>query len=329
MAGARNTALLGALWAGALLSACSSPTPSPTASPSNAAPTTAAVPTATPTPSPTPSQAPSPRATLASCPTTPAAASSLPVLWRGGHPDDLSATPGGSLWVSDVTAQLVHLISLSVPGGAVDRTITGLTTPDGVSGLANGAVAVGEQDRNRVTVVDTTVAGGARSVLLTLPSRGGLLGLDGITWDSTAADRLLIPDSPHGTLLSWSFSQKTSTTLATGLGRPVGVATGSGGDLWLAAENEAPRGLLHVVGGTATPVGHLAQLDDVVLDAGLLYATDLRTLTVHAIDPDSGADRVIASGFGEPQGLAVLGDGGLAIADSPRGVVQRITPCGA
>jgi hypothetical protein len=327
MAGARNTALLAALWAGALLSACSSPTPSPTPSPSNAAPSTALAPTTTPTPSATPSPAPSPRATLASCPTTPAAATSLPVLWRGGHPDDLSATPGGPLWVSDVTAQLVHLVGLSVPGGAVDRTITGLTTPDGVAGLANGAVAVGEQDRNRVTVVDTTVAGGARSVLLTLPSRGGLLGLDGITWDG--ADRLLIPDSPHGTLLSWSFSRKTSTTLATGLGRPVGVAAGSDGDLWLAAENEAPRGLLHLVNGTATPVGRLAQLDDVVLDAGLLYATDLRTLSVHAIDPDSGADRVIASGFGEPQGLAVLADGGLAVADSPRGVVQRITPCDA
>ncbi|HXA28496.1 MAG TPA: hypothetical protein VN193_07080 [Candidatus Angelobacter sp.] len=327
MTRARNTAAALLVVTG-LLSACSgsTPSPSPTAPPGTAAPTATPSP-AVPTPTPTPIATPTPRASLASCPAAPTAASSLPVLWRGGNPDDLSVTPGGQLWVSDVSAGMVHLVDVAVPGGQVDRTITGLTTPDGIAGLANGAVAVGEQDRNRVTVVDT---GGARSVLLTLPSRGGLLGLDGITWDSGPANRLLIPDSPHGTLLSYAFDQKTSTMLASGLGRVVGVATGSGGgDLWLAAEAESPRGLLHFVNGVATPAGHLAQLDDVVLDGGLLYVTDLRNHSVHAVDPDSGADRVIATGFGEPQGLAVLPDGGLAIADSPRGVVQRITPCAA
>jgi sugar lactone lactonase YvrE len=65
----------------------------------------------------------------------------------------------------------------------------------------------------------------------------------------------------------------------------------------------------------------------VLLLDGLLYVTDLRGLSVHAVDPATGADKVIATGFGEPQGLVVLPDGRLAVADSPRGVVVALAPC--
>jgi streptogramin lyase len=293
-----------------------SPSASPTASP------TASGTAPQPTPSPTAAPAPTARvASLANCPTTPARLAGLPVIFRGGQPDDLVVAADGSLWISDVGSGIVE----RVVGGAVTTTLRSLSAPEGLIALPNGNLVVAEQGRDQVTLVRPD----SRSqVLVTLPPSNGALGVDSIALDATGT-RLLIPDSPHGTLLSWSFNDKTITTLATGLGRPVGVAVGSSGDLWLAAENEAPRGLLHLVNGTVTPVGHLVQLDDVVLDAGLLYATDLRSHSVHAIDPGSGADRVIASGFGEPQGLAVLGDGALAIADSPRGVVQRIPACGA
>jgi sugar lactone lactonase YvrE len=248
------------------------------------------------------------------------------VVFRGGQPDDLATGPDGALWISDVSTKLVT----RVVGGTVTRTIRNLGDPEGIVPLANGDILVAEQTRARVLLIhpdDSSV------VQLTLPPAGGVLGVDGIALDA-AGQRVIVPDSPHGTLVAGALSQPGAapTTLATGLGRPVGAAVAAvagDGSIWVAAENEAPRGLFRVDrNGTVNVVGNLVQLDDVVLLGGLIYATDLRNNTVHAVDPATGADRTIASGFGQPQGLTVLPDGGLAVADPNRSVVQRIPPCG-
>lgn len=301
----------------AALSACSgtppAPTPTPPPHPSPTPATTAPAPTPSPTPAP-----------LAACHITPADAATLPVLYRGGSPDDLAVAPDGALWVSDAATRVVR-----VAGGAVTRTIGGLAEPEGMVPLPGGDVVVAEQGRQRVVAVHPD---GSRTVLLTLPAApSGVLGLDGIAMDPRAGV-LLVPDSPHGVLYSVPLTAPgRATRLATGLPRVVGVEPGGmgPGGPWLAAEADAPDGLLLLSGGRTAPVGHLAQLDDVVLDGGLLYVTDLHDGSVHAVDPSTGADRTVATGFGQPQGLAVLPDGGIAVADSPRGVVRRLTPCGA
>jgi len=258
---------------------------------------------------------------LAGCPVVPAAASGLPVLWRGGSPDDLAVAADGALWVIDGAAQVVD----RVVAGAVARTLRGIADPEGVLALASGDIVVAEQGRQRILLVhpDDT-----RTVLLTLPAAGGQLGVDGIAYDA-AGDRVIVPDSPHGTVLSVAVAHPgNATTLAQGLGRVVGaVADPAGGGLWVVAEAEAPHGLVQIDAGVRM-LGNLAQLDDIVELHGLLYVTDLRNHSVHAVDPRSGADRVIATGLEQPQGLAVLQDGGLAVADSTRGVVQRVAPCG-
>jgi hypothetical protein len=311
----RTTAAAAALCAAASLAGCSgsAPAPSPTAA--------LASPRATGSPQPAPSVGTPAPPGLASCPTVPAAAAGLPVLWRGGQPDDLAVAPDGALWISDETDQVVRRIV----GGTATRTLRGLAAPEGVVPLPDGDVVVAEQGRQRITAVHPD---GSLTVLLTLPPAGNQLGVDGIGYDPRS-ERLLVPDSPHGTLLSLSPDRPgAAVTLATGLGRVVGVEPGTGGTgTWLAAEAEAPRGLLHLDAGAA-PVGRLAQLDDVVLLGGLLYVTDLRGRSVHAVAPQTGADRTVADGFLEPQGLAALPDGTLAVADARGGVVRRITPCG-
>ncbi len=310
-----------ALFVPLCVAACSSATPT-TTSPSPSASPTASGTAQQPAPSPTAAPAPTARvASLADCPTTPAHLAGLPVIFRGGQPDDLVVAADGSLWISDVGSGIVE----RVVGGAVTTTLRSLSAPEGLIALPNGNLVVAEQRRDQVTLVRPD----SRSqVLVTLPPSNGALGVDSIALDATGT-RLLIPDSPHGTLLSAPLTGGAATTLATGLGRVVGAVADPNGGTWLAAEAEAPRGLQHVPagGGSATAVGHLAQLDDVILHAGLLYATDLRGRSVHAIDPASGADRVIANGFSEPQGLVVLPDGRLAVADSPQHVVVALSPC--
>jgi len=314
----RRLAALAALAGAVTLAGCTGSTPRATPSPTATAPS----PTSSPaTPTAGASATATPATGLAACPTTPAAASGLPVLYRGGTPDDLAVAADGALWVSDASSRVVRVVA-----GAVTRSITGLADPEGMVPLPGGDVVVAEQGRQRVVDVHPD---GSRTVLLTLPAAPpGVLGLDGIAWEPRS-NAVLVPDSPHGTLTSVPLDDPArATTVATGLPRVVGIDPGvNGGGPWLAAEAEAPDGLLLLSGGRATPLGRLAQLDDVVLDAGLLYVTDLRNGSVHAVDPGSGADRTLAAGFGQPQGLAVLPDGSLAVADSKRGVVQRLGAC--
>lgn len=264
------------------------------------------------------------RASLSDCPTTPARAASLPVLYRGGAPDDLAVDPQGGLWIADVNAGTVSRID--PPTGAVSAVLRGFSSPEGIIALSADAVLVAEQGRDRVVEV---LDGRRAPVPTTLPPSNGALGIDGIAGDP-AQSRYLYPDSPHGTLLAKGVrSTDPLATLARGLGRPVGVVD-AGDALDVAAENAAPRGLLRVPldGGNATPVGSLAQLDDVVARHGLLYVTDLAARAVRAVDPATGAQRVIASGFGQPQGLAVLPDGRLAVADEDAGRVEALPACG-
>jgi hypothetical protein len=224
------------------------------------------------------------------------------------------------MWVSDpVHGTLRHLSA----AGLVLQTIDDPEAPEGMVLLPDGRMVVAEQRRYRLVALrppDTT-----RTTVLTLPAAGTGLGVDSIAYDVKNA-RILIPDSPHGTLLAWPIVGGRATLLARDLGRAVDAAVGPNGGIYVTAE--AAVGLLRIAGGRAEPVGTLVQADDVVSAGGLLYVTLIDSGEVVAVDPSTGSRRVLVTGIGAAQGLAVLGSGRLAIADSNRGTIAIAMVCG-
>jgi hypothetical protein len=282
-------------------------TPSPAAPPTSTAGTSA---TATPG-----------REGLRSCPPAQAVAS-LPVLARTDlSPDDLLALPDGSTWVTDPAGgSIEHLGS----DGHVLVRIADAQAPEGMVSVG-GRIMLAEQRPNRL--VSFVPPSSALTTLLTLPARGSQDGVDGIGVDATTGT-LLIPDSPHGTLLSAPADGSRVVTLASGMGRDVAATVGPDGAVYVAVEGD--HGLLRVplAGGAAVPVGAgLAQLDDVITVGALVYATLLVAGEVVAIDPSTGAFRVLATGIGAAQGLAPLAGGRLAVADSTTHVIATVPTC--
>jgi sugar lactone lactonase YvrE len=314
MTAQHRSTVLASLAASLLVSACqvaaTPATPPPTGASSNSTPATAST------------SAAESQSALSNCP-KPQALTSLTVLARTDiSPDDLLALADGTMWVSDPDHG--HIEHLAADGHVLTRIADELE-PEGMVAVGRDVV-LAEQATNqlvRFTPPDTT-----RSTVLTLPSRGAAEGIDGIGIDPTGA-RLLIPDSAHGTLLSAATDGSATRTLATGLGRDVAAAVGLDGAIWVAVEGK--RGLLRVPpeGGTATGVGgsDVTQLDDVVAVGQLLYATSITTNAVVAIDAATGADRVLVTGGHSLQGLALLPDGRLAIADSTSRVIAMLVPC--
>jgi sugar lactone lactonase YvrE len=236
-------------------------------------------------------------------------------------PDDLLARPDGSLWVTDPAGGSIEHLA---PDGHVLARMADAQAPEGMVAVGE-RIVLAEQRPNRL--VSFVPPSSTPSTLLTLPARGSQDGVDGIGLDATTGT-LLIPDSPHGTLLSAPVDGGRVVTLASGMGRDVAATVGPDGAIYVAVEGDP--GLLRVpfTGGVAVPVGAgFAQLDDVVTVGGLLYATLLAAGEVIVIDSSNGAFRVLATGIAAAQGLAVLTTGRLAVADSTNRVIATLATC--
>ena len=300
----------------ALLAACSSaatPASPPAASPSTPAAAPGGAATAVPTWSPA-------AGGLDRCPPARPLAT-LTILARPPlRPDDLAVATEGGLWVSDPDGG--HLARVD-PAGHQAVRIDDPRGPEGIGVLGDGRLVLAEQRPNRLVTLRPPDP--AVTELVTLPPAGGRLGVDGIALDP-ARRRVLVPDSAAGAVRALPLDGGPMVTLATGLGRAVGAAAAADGSVYVAAE--ASPGLLRVdPAGGVHPVGRLGDLDDVVLSGGLLYVTALADHSVLAVDPARGGDRTLATGLGEPQGLAVLPDGRLAAADSTSGLIVAIDAC--
>ena len=187
--------------------------------------------------------------------------------------------------------------------------------------VPRGDILVAEQGANRIDDLGTD---GTLTPLIQLTNHTANAGVDGLALDSDG--RLLIPDSPNGTLLVYSASGGTPQTLATHLGRPVAAARTSAGELYVAVENSP--GLLRVgAGGATTAVGSHGQLDEVIAANGLLYVGDLTRHELRALDPATGTQRVLVTGSPELQGLIPLADGRLLLSDTSAGVLALVDAC--
>ncbi|MGZ4128993.1 MAG: Vgb family protein [Actinomycetota bacterium] len=280
------------------------------------------VPSSAASPSPSPSTSGStPALGLSACPGKRRFAT-LPVFARGlGAPDDLLALGDGTVWVSDPTHGTVR--HLSADGRAM-QTIDDAEAPEGIVALGDGRLILAEQRLNRL--VSLKPPSGARTVVLQLPSAGAALGVDGIALDAARA-RIIVPDSARARLFAWPIAGGATTVLATDLGRAVGAAVGPDGQIYVAAE--AAAGLLRVplAGGRGEPLGRVVQADDVVFARGLLYVTEIGSGRLLAVDPATGASRALVDGISQAQGLAVMIDGRLAIADSASGEIRLTDAC--
>ena len=275
----------------------------------------AATGSASPVVSPTPSDP------LAGC-ASPVRFSLLPVLAHLQKADDVTAAPDGSIWVSDATTQLEHL---SIAGSLLQR-IADARAPEGIVVRADGSLLVAEQQPDRIVLVQPSQPTLLRTVVqLSLPA--GATGVDGIGYD-VSIDAVLVPDSPNGTLLEKPVSGGSATQVASGLGRPVGVAIVEDGSFVVTTEN--PAGMVHIParGGTESAVSGVWDADDVVMSGPLAYVTSLGSHQLLAVDLTTLRTRVLVTSIASPQGLAQLPDGKLVLTDSTTGTIATVAGCG-
>lgn len=248
--------------------------------------------------------------------------STLPVLVRLQNADDVSVAADGSIWVSDATSVLEHL---STEGSLLQR-IADTRAPEGIVVRPDGSLLVAEQRSDRVVLLQPSQPSLLRTVLqLNLPA--GETGVDGIGYDPSI-DAVLVPDSPNGTLLEKPVTGGTTTELASGLGRPVGVAMVEDGSFVVTAEDTTGLVRIPARGGAESAVPGVSDADDVVMSGPLAYVTSLGAHELLAVDLTTLRTRVLVTGVESPQGLAQLPDGKLLLTDSTTGTIVTVPGCG-
>src|SRR5579864_802693 len=276
-----------------------------------------ATPAASPSPaeSPSPSPSPLPCAQPAARPRAAGVASADPVLLLASglnSPDDL--------WYSDADGSVLvgehgdgH-ISLLTAGGALSRLPQVVLEVEGIAQIG-GTTYVADQFHARVVALTGT---GVRTVLQLLPVPTGE-NLDGITADK---DLLIVPDSPHGTLLVVDTSGHVLRRVA-GFSRPAGVSVGLTSRYLVADENASAVFGVDQTGGPRRLFGNLPGVDDVVQDVA-------RSGDIYAILPGPGrlvdltAGANVATGLRNPQGMGFDGAGNLLLAESDNGHLDLV-----
>jgi DNA-binding beta-propeller fold protein YncE len=227
----------------------------------------------------------------------------------------------GTLWVSNASGG--YIVHVAADGTELQR-IDDAHTPEGMVVLPDGRLLLAEQGTDRVVVLHPPTV--TATTFIQLNAVAGVAGVDGLGVD-LANQRLLVPDSARGALDAVSLADGQLMQLAAGLGRAVGAAVSPDGGY--AVTSEAAAGLVRVPqnGGGVTQIGDIEQADDVVAAGQLLYVTALTARQVIAVDPRTGATRVLVSGITEPQGLAVVDSHRLAVSDSVSGIVALAAMC--
>lgn len=287
------------------------------------APTPVTIPLPSASASPAVATAPPPAAprlaTLAACPPARSEAQLTALAHITASPDDVTVDHAGNIWVTALDA---HLITELSANGKLLATVSDPGGPEGIVDLPDGRFVVADQQANALGVFNP---GDARvSRLLTLTNHTANAGVDGIYYDS-ANQRLLIPDSPNGTLLGYSLPTGTTTVLRRGLGRPVAATTDPTANTYIGMENR-PGVLVVSPTGATRSLGSFSQVDEVLYLNGLLYVADLAG-SVNAIDPATGQSRPLVTAAPNPQGLAATADGTLILVDETTHVVARLSPC--
>ncbi len=236
----------------------------------------------------------------------------------GGQPDDITADAQGRLVWGNLSRGTLERLD----GRGVTTLARGLSVPEGIVALPNGALIVAEQSSDRIVRIDPS---GARSVLYALQPVPGQEGVDGIGRDPRSGE-LLIPDAPRGTVLGVSADGRHVRVIARGLGRPVAAALDARGDILVPDEHLgtlvviSPRGAISYEGTLSTP-------DDVSVDHnGRVWITTLGDGGLWMIDPGASAPYRVLFGLANPQGLTLDRCGDPIIVDQNSARIARWLP---
>jgi sugar lactone lactonase YvrE len=137
-------------------------------------------------------------------------------------------------------------------------------------------------------------------------------------WSKAAGGALAVVEQGTGRLLS--VSGGTTSELATGLHTPIAVIPGRNGQ-WLVSESGAGRVVAVTAGATDTVVDGLDQPNGILAADGLLYIVDSGSKELLAVDLETKARSVIASGLpvGAPPGVTPKPLKGMAPFSGPQG----------
>lgn len=189
-----------------------------------------------------------------------------------------------------------------------------------VEGIAQigATIYVADQAHNRVVALTSA---GVRTVIQLRPDPGGL-NLDGIA--AAPFGGLVVPDSPHGTVLFVDTSGHVTRTVG-GFKRPAGASVESlpnGVGVLVADENSSSvYELVGLTGGPKRIAGNLPGVDDAIrTDAGHLLA--ILPAAGRLVDVTAGRD--IARGLRNPQGLGFDGVQNLLVTESDAGRLDLV-----
>jgi sugar lactone lactonase YvrE len=235
------------------------------------------------------------------------------------QPDDLYLAPDGMIYISDVTDNTVRRLGND---GKVSVVASGLSVPEGIVQLADGALIVAEQGKDRLVRLDP--ATGQISPFLALHNPPGGLGVDGIAIDNhiPGAPSIIVPDSPNGTLLRVSTDGRKVSVIASGFLRPTGAWVEPDGSVLVADENAGALVRLRP-DGSRQVLSHEPLTDDVIEDpAENIFVISISQGTVHLLHKSS--DTLLVKGLSSPQGLCFDPSGNLLVAESGKGEVVKV-----
>lgn len=308
------------LIAALVLFACGGSTPAIT-------PATRVSPTPVPTPTPAPTVATTPTPAsgvpitqlLTKCP-PPRSFSSLQRFASVSGAGDVNVAPDGSVWVS--TGARGVIAHLSAAGAAMASY--NVSTPQGLVALSSGDVLFADQADDRIDDLNPSTL--AVKTFLQLTPQPGQPNVDGLGVD-TAKGVLLVPDTAQGQLISIPLTGGASSVLGDDIPAPVDAAVGPGNVIEIASSSITALLSMPSSGGASKPYGLSLHLSAVVVIGHLVYFTAPPSKRVYAFNPVTGHTAVLVTAIPNPEGLAVLGDGRLVVADTSTGTLAAFHAC--